>query len=389
MSEWSKYHHFILHYYWQLLVLHALTSLALVGSIIPNESKVNMVLLSLSSHDNISERTQGWQTPERTTTTTLRKGTIDAALDKEQKESRSVCFELPSIANDPFFQIPSIDNQHDNEEDNLEVVPCPIWVDGRLTQRRQEFQDTVQVWTFQDFEGLSEFMDLHKRGIEQRQASTLQVVHERFQSIVQTIVDSHGLYESVLGQRDFQESALPTEVALYASPNVRFKRGGYATFLHSDAVYSSGSGSAASCCSTRAMINVWLSLNQDPFGNYPLCFVKCPVKYTRPVDTKLYGRGKYFRRPVDDNTDNDTHVDKVVTMVYDANMCWGRFYCFVSGQTDTVQHVLLHGAVRLGTMEHENDSVLQDVNRKNHHQKGNSGNNREDPRKSLEMRYLV
>jgi hypothetical protein len=33
------------------------------------------------------------------------------------------------------------------------------------------------------------------------------------------------------------------------------------------------------------------------------------------------------------------------TVVFDEQMCWGKFYCFVSGQRTTVERVLLHGAM--------------------------------------------
>eukprot|EP00977_Amphora_coffeiformis_P026381 scaffold25842_cov198-Amphora_coffeaeformis.AAC.36 len=359
-----------------------------------------MVLLqSLPSRDNALEITQCWRQTldERSTSEVLQKGTIDAALDvatahrdkgQEQgkDEEHNANTEPTSTTLDAFISFPS-DNDKENpdEDDSLELTPCAVWVDGRLRQRREEFQDLVQVWTFQDFAGLAEFMELHKQGIEQRQASTLQVVHERFQTIVQTIIDKHGLYKSGLSSEEEQQSSSSTtDVALYASPNVRWKRGGYATFLHSDAVYSSASTTTTtkSACSTRAMINIWLSLNSLPTpGNYPLCFVKCPLAHTRRVDTKLYGQAKYMEH-------NNSTTATTTTMVFDANMCWGKFYCFVSGQTDAVQEVLLHGAVRLDAADKQKDLATV-VNLKGHCRNGNRNTGSTEPRKSLEMRYLV
>jgi hypothetical protein len=65
----------------------------------------------------------------------------------------------------------------------------------------------------------------------------------------------------------------PPSVAPFVTPNVRVKRGTYATFLHSDAVFEPTKAS-----SPRAMINVWMPLADAPATQFHLCFHESPFR---------------------------------------------------------------------------------------------------------------
>lgn len=149
--------------------------------------------------------------------------------------------------------------------------------------------------------------------ILKRHPATLQLVHEKFQTIVQEIVHSQKLFSSLLQPRvaamsphDKQQQnsgALPmddcactvmpggsgggwsTTVGTFATPNVRLKRGTYATFLHADAIYPPLQTHSTN---PKAMINIWMSLSDQPFSIFPLCFYSCPRMETIFAENKLY-----------------------------------------------------------------------------------------------------
>jgi hypothetical protein len=169
------------------------------------------------------------------------------------------------------------------------------------------------------------------------------LLHEHFRIIVQEIVQNCHFLQVYSGQ---QASPAPT-VACYATPNLRLRQGSYATFLHADAVYESGS-------STRAMIHVWIPLSK--IVNYPLCFLDCPRDETVFAENKLY---------FSVNGDG-TKQDEPLVMGHNLTMDWpekkrpaNEFYCM--GHDDGI------------------DSADQGAKR----------GKQTPPRMSLELRYMV
>lgn len=249
------------------------------------------------------------------------------------------------------------------------IVPCSVKLNGNLfTQTIQQQQgndkfefckDKVQKFRFEDFQGLAEFMTLHKQGIEDKDMTTLKQVHERFQIVIQTILVQYNLYASVLKGMHIGK------VAPYATPNVRIGRGQYASFLHSDSTYapprnSNNSTTTSSSCSTpQAMINIWICLNDNPPNNQLAFLLDCPRKYTTLYHGKLIGQREYIEGQI---------------LHYDKSMCWGSFYCFIAGESNTARNVLLHGAVDIPTTTTTTTSI---------------GNRQVEHRKSVEFRYLI
>ena len=244
------------------------------------------------------------------------------------------------------------------------LTPCPVKIVGNLRQRQGEFQDKVQILRFDEFEGLAHYMCLKRDAIEKRHEPTLKELHETFRSIVQDILSRKKLYHSVLGEavllNERGQGDRPHNVGLYATPNVRLGRGRYANFLHSDAIFPGNSGnsintsatsSSAKNNTTVAMINVWIVLNDVPPSNQ-LMFYETFLERTRQTH-QLHGQYDHVQGE---------------TLIYDQDMCWGSFYCFVSGQAKcdsaASRSVFLHGAVDIP----------------------GAGN---IPRKSVELRYVV
>lgn len=253
------------------------------------------------------------------------------------------------------------DNEVDDEVSIIMLVPQCVTVIDRfdIHPQRNLLQEMVVSRHFCDFQGLHEFMTAKRGLVERRHASTLRGVHERFRSIVQTLVDTRQLRFPGIPRRhpdDDNDDDGTTTVALYATPNVRLRKGNYATFLHSDAVFERRSSNT----STRAMLNVWIRLNDTPPTDYPLCFYPCPVRNTVRDET-----GKCYA--------TEAAGDDYPVVVRDPAMRWGSFYCFVAGQqaatpSDENAHYLLHGAVHLVEAPFTSSG---------------------EPRKSLELRYLV
>lgn len=272
------------------------------------------------------------------------------------------------------------DDEEDEEQETVDLLSCTALVDS-LEHQRVEWQDLVQSYHFRDFEGLEEFMQPLRAKILQRHAPTLRLVQEKFREIVQAIVNSKQQFQSILGAENNSTGDWSNEVGLFATPNVRLKRGTYATFLHSDAVFFQDS-SKSRTTAPKAMVNIWMSLLDSSISNFPLCFYKSSRKTTTFAENKLYYcQGE---EPLDDS--------QVLEMVYDPNLQWGSFLCFAAGQPESADPVLLHGAVNFLERSCPDESGPIPLGQptgngrhsKSHHQKG-----REDPRKSLEMRFVV
>lgn len=168
-------------------------------------------------------------------------------------------------------------------------------------------------------------------------AGTLEQVHRAFQSVVETLVRDEGLYGSQIPlQRRGEEHSSRVRVERYAECSVRnggenmdlMKRGTFATYMHSDAWFESEPESESPPPPPLAMVNVWMALNDEPPSN-TLCFHETTAAST--VRTHML------------------HADfawlEGGLCVYDGGMRWGRCYVFVSGQRDTCEEVLLHGAI--------------------------------------------
>jgi len=247
------------------------------------------------------------------------------------------------------YSEPDPDDPFAEPTDGGDIVSCDVNLDGQLSSWQDTFRDKLQRFRFQDFDGgLTEFMEARRPGIEANDPKVLAQVHERFRHVVQTIIVDHKLYASVLGkQGDF-----PQVVAPFATPNVRLGRGRYTGFLHSDATFAAPRNFAANSTSPRAMMNIWMCLNDTPPNNQ-LAFYHCPKHYTSLYYGKLVGQRDHIEGQ---------------TLVYDYNMSWGSFYCFVAGESNDASSVLLHGAVDIPS----------------------SGKQQRLPqRKSVELRYVV
>jgi hypothetical protein len=271
---------------------------------------------------------------------------------------------------------PDPDDPFATEEDEAggEIIPCPITIVGDLRQRRQEFQDKVQLLEFVEFEGLPEFMASRRQGIERKQEAVLKEVHECFQEIVRDVLIHRKLYHSVLGEMkddtDSSTSSTSLQVGLYATPNVRLGRGKYASFLHSDSTFlpiakkvggpDDNNNNSCNTNTPRLMVNVWIILNDRPPNNQ-LMFYQSLLQHTRQSGSKLHGQYDHIQGE---------------TLVYDQYMCWGSFYCFVSGEAkpeNETGRVLLHGAVDIPGGGGCNNNKTKGANH----------------RKSIELRYLV
>jgi hypothetical protein len=221
------------------------------------------------------------------------------------------------------------------------------------------YRQFVQTFRFQDFEGLEDFLTPLRERILKRHPETLRVVHQTLQGIVQEIVNHHPDTRGRLGQLSKtgtkKDGGDFVVVAPFATPNVRLRPGGYATFLHADAIFPKTRNTSAS----SAMINVWIPLGKTPISNFPLCFYKCPRNETVFSENKLYYCGQ--------ERDN-------LCFTHAPGMQWGSFLCFVAGQPVSDDIVLLHGAVNLEE-PHDYDR--------------SSRINKKEPRQSIELRYLL
>jgi hypothetical protein len=221
------------------------------------------------------------------------------------------------------------------------LVKCPVNIVGDLRKKStHKLNDMVQVFNFDEFDGLSEYMmsPLRKESIESCDEETLQEVHKRFSQVVKSILAENRLYRT--GLSDIEDP----QVVLYAKPSVRLAGSKYADYMHNDAIFAD-EGNADN--KPLAMINVWFVLNDTPPSNL-LMFHEAKTVNLR-MSHMLHAN-------------YDHMLDE--TLFYDKDMCWGSFYCFISGQLESSESMLLHGAVDVPGLSME-------------------------PRRSAEMRYIV
>jgi hypothetical protein len=236
------------------------------------------------------------------------------------------------------------DDNNDEDQEPMRLVTCSVTL-GRIDDDLS-YQDLVQCFKFQDFDGLFEFMVPLRELILKRHPETLRVVHERLSSVAQEIVDERNLTGNF-----GRAIKVGGQVAPFATPNVRLRQGGYATFLHADAVFPE------SKAASRSMINIWIPLGIDPISNFPLCFYKCSRKETVFGENKLYYCGQ-------ENTN--------LRLAHVPDLQWGSFLCFVAGQSIADETILLHGAVHVEDPRHDR-----------------SFQTKKEPRRSVELRYLL
>jgi hypothetical protein len=222
-------------------------------------------------------------------------------------------------------------------------VQCPVQVVGILQSSSEDYSDLVQALEFNEFDALHEYMESCKDRIEQCNEVTLNELHERFVGVVESVIGERGLYSS-----EFPAGAQP-RVERYAAPNVRGAGAAFAPYLHNDAWYTTGTDAVG-------LVNIWFVLNEQPPSNQ-LVFHRTSAAEVLQTHM-LHG--------VFDSVHGKT-------VVFDEQMSWGRFYCFVSGQVacSERERVLLHGAMDIPP------AVAQ--------QAAGDGNKR----RSCEMRYTL
>jgi hypothetical protein len=220
------------------------------------------------------------------------------------------------------------------------LVRCPVNIVGDLRKRSShKLEDKVQVFNFDEFDGLSEFLSpLRKENIESCDEETLEEVHKRFIQVVKSIIADKRLYRTGLSEVE------DPQVVLFANPSVRNAGSKYADYMHNDAIFTD---EGKSDDKPLAMINIWFVLNDTPPSNM-LMFHEAKAEHTR-MSHMLHA--------------NYDHLLEE-TLFYDKDMSWGSFYCFISGQLESSENMLLHGAVDVPGLSME-------------------------PRRSAEMRYIV
>jgi hypothetical protein len=178
----------------------------------------------------------------------------------------------------------------------------------------------------------------------------LAAMHDAFLPIVQDILDQHGFFTSLTHNHS------NIQIQKYSRPNYRQVDNQYANYLHNDTWIQSLDPDNDDSNQRLAMVNIWFVLNNTPPSN-TLVFLETLAGHTRQSHM-LHASMEHCR-------DQRVH--------YDADMAWGRFYLFVSGQMTTEnsdQRVLLHGAA---TVPQEGASSLL----------------RGEVRQSIEMRYTL
>ena len=192
---------------------------------------------------------------------------------------------------------------------------CPVRLAGDVCCRAATFVDKLRRYAFDDFPSLARLMTTDVRlKLLQRDEAVLTRVREEFKAVVAEALAA-GLYSSALAGRRWQ-------LQHHGSATVRDGKGSlYADYLHNDAWFGGTTR-------TLALINVWLVLNESPPANH-LAFHETDAAKTSCTHM-LKARFEETRG---------------ATLVYDGGMCWGKFYCFVSGQRSTSERVLLHGAI--------------------------------------------
>jgi hypothetical protein len=184
-----------------------------------------------------------------------------------------------------------------------DVESCLVCVSPGL----QGLADLVWSCTFEDV-GLT-FMAELRAGIEAGDAAALSAVHMAFRPIVEKYL-RNGL--------DVKLDSDQWHVARYAEPTVRGGKKTYAEYMHNDAWYDEDGA--------LAMVNVWFVLNDIPPRNQ-LVFCACDAADAIPSASA-----------------HMLHASIATDEVACEEICWGRFHIFASGQRNTSQRVLLHGA---------------------------------------------
>jgi hypothetical protein len=240
----------------------------------------------------------------------------------------------------------------------VENFPCPVSVDGDLCSRT-DLHDKVRSFNFYDFahicnrphatasmrcrETLGEYLERCKAIIERSDPVALDEMHEWFVPVVEEIIMARGLYRSELRTR--------IDVCRYAKPTIRGAGSTFAGYLHNDAWIDTQDSSVA-------MVNVWSVLHEMRLRRNVLCSAATCWAVRRFVLNEIPPRNHLvFYEASASNVHREwgarqAHMvhglyEDVLgkTVFFDEQMCWGKFYCFVSGQRTTVERVLLHGAM--------------------------------------------
>ena len=302
------------------------------------------------------------------------------------------------------------------------VEDCPVYVDGTLghnDNKHCRYRDKVQVFRFDQFtttsveqskkkkkeeEGnenaccktisLKEWMDQVKGEIEadeddeddetnesqeeehdddntflSRRERVLADLHDRFIPIVREILACHQLYASAW-HTAYDDENDDIVIRKFARPNYRQANDQYANYLHNDAWISADDDDDTT---KIAMVNIWFVLNERPPRN-TLVFWETDATRTRQ---------SHMLHAAPCRNDETTTT---LTVVHDATLAWGRFYVFVAGQRNTVDRVLLHGAMNVGAspssaVAAEPESGSTDTTTNVH--------NEDEVRRSVEMRYTL
>ena len=250
---------------------------------------------------------------------------------------------------------------------NGSLVNCHVDVAGDLALgERDHVMDKVQAFRFEEFhtiagEPLTDYMASIRHQLDSDDAEinekALLELHEIFLPIVDEIIAERGLYsKELLG-------VVPI-LKMTGAAQMRHASDQYACYLHNDIWLSSRNCDDKNQDKERqlqqtAMINVWFVLNDVPPTNQLVFFET--VASNTSQSHMLHGSA--------DEVEGNT-------IIYDDKMSWGRFYVFVSGQEETCDRVLLHGAMNV----HSKVELLV---------KGEKAANPDIVRRSVEMRYSV
>ena len=325
----------------------------------------------------------------------LRRGTVQVVHESDVPRPRQEVEQEEKNPDDDNKNDDSDDSSNDDQgeeeeeypPDPIRLVTCPVVL--RPLEDDASYHDLVQSFGFEEFDGMKEFMmtpPTRRDLILKRHPETLRLVHERLKGVVQDIVDKRVMNLTstpLVGTSD-------AIVATYATPNVRLRPGGYATFLHADAIFpkqqvpgSATTTSSSTSAAASAMINIWIPLGKEPISNFPLCFYKCHRNETIFAENKLYfcwGDNKDTNNTNTTTTTNNTNHRDPLELKFVPDLQWGTFLCFAAGQSISEETVLLHGAVNMGDESPFYDRSSE--SRINNNKKG-------QPRQSIELRYLL
>ena len=258
---------------------------------------------------------------------------------------------LPLVTQSTIGALEQRNNGQHRDDNDLKMIPCLVEVCGNL---RDSPNPKVKVLGFDQFDGLGQAMTASRERIESignndegnndDNQKFLREIHSKFLQVVKEVILHRGLEVS-------SKTAISDNlhVSLHAHPTVRSEGSVHADFLHNDKIFYAHDflqdGNAEEM--PLAMVNVWMILNDQPPTNH-LVFLEIP-------DAR-HGRMTHILHP---------HFEQVEgkRVFYDEGMCWGSFYCFVSGEPSYHEQMLVHGALDID---------------------GNEG-----ARRSMEMRFLI